>query len=101
MFVRQKSNQSGSISVQVIDKSNGYRVVKTIGTALDPVEVARLVELGKLFIVRRSGQYTLTSSVERVSRFGTQDSRRAAEAGSIASPPARSASIRGAARRFR
>jgi hypothetical protein len=59
MFVRQKPNQSGSISVQVIDKSNGYRVVKTIGTALDPVEVARLVELGKLFIARRSGQYTL------------------------------------------
>ena len=59
MFVRQKRNQSGSISVQVIDKSNGYRVVQTIGTAVDPVEVARLVELGKLFIVRQSGQYTL------------------------------------------
>jgi transposase len=59
MFVRQKPNQSGSISVQVIDKSNGYRVVKTIGTAHDPVEIARLVELGELFIARRSGQYVL------------------------------------------
>jgi len=59
MFVRQKPNKSGSISVQVIDKSNGYRVVKTVGTARDPVEVARLVELGELFIVRRSGQYDL------------------------------------------
>lgn len=57
MFVRQKRNQSGSISVQVIDKSDGYRVVKTIGTAHDPVDVARLVELCNLFITRRSGQY--------------------------------------------
>lgn len=59
MFVRQKPNQSGSISVQVIDKSNGYRVVKTIGTAHDPEEVTRLVELGELFITRQSGQYDL------------------------------------------
>lgn len=34
-------------------------MVKTIGTASDPVEVARLVELGRLFIARRSGQYSL------------------------------------------
>jgi hypothetical protein len=59
MFVRQKRNQSGSVSVQVIGKSDGYRVVKTIGTAHDPVDVARLVELGKLFITRQSGQYDL------------------------------------------
>ncbi len=59
MFVRQKPNRSGSTSVQVIDKSNGYRVVKTLGNAHDPAEVARLVELGELFIARRSGQYVL------------------------------------------
>lgn len=59
MFVRQKRNQSGSVSVQVIGKSDGYRVVKTIGTAHDPVDVARLVELGELFIRRQSGQYDL------------------------------------------
>jgi len=59
MFVRQKRNSSGSISVQVIDKSDGYRVVKTIGVARDPVDVARLVELGELFIRRQSGQYDL------------------------------------------
>ncbi len=33
MFVRKKQNTSGSVSVQVIDKSGGYRVVKTIGSA--------------------------------------------------------------------
>ncbi|MFH1419472.1 MAG: IS1634 family transposase, partial [Planctomycetota bacterium] len=59
MFVRQKQNQSGSVSVQVIDKTNGYRVVKTIGSARHPEKVERLVELGKAFIDRQSGQYPL------------------------------------------
>src|SRR3989339_494067 len=59
MFVRKKRNKSGSVSVQVIDKSNGYRVVKTIGAACDPAEVNRLVEIGKVFIVRQSKQYSL------------------------------------------
>jgi len=57
MFGRQKRNQSGSISVQVIGKSHGYRVVKTIGTAHDPADVARRMEPGELFIRRQSGQY--------------------------------------------
>ena len=59
MFVRKKANKSGSTSVQVIDKSNGYRVVKTIGSAFNPVEIARLIELGKCFIVRQQRQYSL------------------------------------------
>ena len=59
MFVRQKQNQSGSVSVQVIDKTNGYRVVKTIGSAKDPEQISRLVELGKAYITRQSGQYPL------------------------------------------
>jgi len=50
MFVRQKRNKSGRISIQVIDKSAGYRVAKTIGTADEPGEVARLTEPGDLRI---------------------------------------------------
>lgn len=65
MFVRRKPNTSGSVSVQVVDKANGYRVVKTIGTARDPQHVERLVELGRLFIARRSGQYSLFPADER------------------------------------
>jgi len=65
MFVRRKPNRSGSISVQVIDKSNGYRVVKTIGAARDPQDVERLVELGRLFIARHSRQYALFPADER------------------------------------
>ncbi len=59
MFIRKKRNQSGSVSVQIIDKSNGYRVVETMGSAFDPQEVQRLVELGSLFIERQRGQYSL------------------------------------------
>jgi transposase len=59
MFVRKKINKSGSISVQVIDKSNGYHVVKTIGSACSSAEITRLVEIGKAFITRQSHQYTL------------------------------------------
>jgi hypothetical protein len=60
MFVRQKRNRSGLISVQVIDKTDGYRVVKTMGTATDPVEVIlRLRGAWEVaYIARRqSGQY--------------------------------------------
>ncbi len=59
MFVRQKPNRSGSVSVQVIDKTHGYRVVKTISSARDPEEIERLVEIGKAFIARQSRQYPL------------------------------------------
>ena len=43
MFVRRKRNASGSVSVQIIDKSNGYKVVKTLGSATDPDDIERLV----------------------------------------------------------
>ena len=65
MFVRQKPNRSGSVSVQVVDKSNGYRVVKTIGSARDPEEINRLVELGKRFIARRRKEYSLFPADQR------------------------------------
>jgi transposase len=65
MFVRKKPNASGSVSVQVIDKSSGYRVVTTLGTARDPQDVQRLVELGRVFIARRSRQYVLFPTDER------------------------------------
>ena len=46
IFVRKKPNKSGSVSVQVIDKSHqGYRVVQTIGSARDSEEINRLVYL--------------------------------------------------------
>ena len=65
MFVRKRPNKSGSVSVQVIDKSNGYRVVETIGSARDPEEVSRLVALGERFISRQNKQYALFPKSQR------------------------------------
>jgi len=51
MFVRQKKNKSGIISVQVIDKSSGkYKVFKTIGSSDDLNEIKALTAKAKEFI---------------------------------------------------
>ena len=57
MYVRKKKNKSGSVSVQVIDKSSGkYKVKKTIGSSADSTEIERLVNEGRAYILRVSGQ---------------------------------------------
>ena len=43
MFVRKKKNKSGTVSVQVIDKRNGYRVVKTVGCSANKDEIEQLM----------------------------------------------------------
>jgi len=44
MFVRKKSNKSGSVSIQIIDKSTcKYRVVETIGSSKDRNKIDFLV----------------------------------------------------------
>jgi hypothetical protein len=51
MFVRKKPNKSGVISVQVIDKSSGkYKLIKTIGSSSESIEIEKLVLKGKEFI---------------------------------------------------
>lgn len=63
MFVRQKKNKSGVISVQIIDKSSGrYKVFKTIGSSSVPSEIESLVEKGKEYIRRISGLQELDFS---------------------------------------
>ena len=43
MFVRKKRNKSGSVSVQIIDKSSGkYKVVKSLGSSKNKHEVEAL-----------------------------------------------------------
>ena len=54
MFVRKKSNPSGIVSIQVIDKSSGrYRVAKTIGSSSDPSEIASLYKEAQKWISDR------------------------------------------------
>lgn len=51
MFVRNKKNKSGVVSVQVIDKSSGkYKMLKTIGSSSDEDEIAKLVKIGENWI---------------------------------------------------
>jgi len=50
MFVRKKRNKSGTISVQVIQKDTGYKVIRTIGSSSDANTIERMVIQGKQFI---------------------------------------------------
>ncbi len=66
MFVRKKSNASGIVSVQVIDKSHGnYQVVKTIGSSADAVEVQSLYLKGKRWIEAHLGQQDMFSQADQ------------------------------------
>ena len=55
MFVRQKKNKSGKISIQVILKSYGKFEVITLGCSSDAREVESLVLKGKLWIDQKLG----------------------------------------------
>ena len=56
MFVRRKRNRTGTISVQVIDKSHGrYRVIKSFGTGNSEVEVLRLEENARQYVRQQTG----------------------------------------------
>jgi hypothetical protein len=54
VFVRQKKNKSGLISVQVIEKRLGkYKVLKTIGSSEDPLAVQALVLQGRDWVLQK------------------------------------------------
>lgn len=56
MFVRKKPNKSGVVSVQVIDKtSSRYRLVKTIGSSNNLLEIEQLVAKGEEYIKKTTG----------------------------------------------
>lgn len=63
MFVREKVNKSGVVSVQVITKVSGKsKLVKTIGSSRDNVVIANLVKQGHQFITSFGGQQTIDFS---------------------------------------
>ena len=65
MFVRKKKNKSGAISVQVIDKSSGkYKLLKTIGSAIELDKLAKLEEEGKVYIDNILGQRSINFDPE-------------------------------------
>jgi transposase len=66
MFVRQKKNPSGVVSIQVIDKSRGaYKVVKTIGSSSDSLEVEHLCGEGKKWIAIQLGIRNMFDEAEQ------------------------------------
>ena len=60
MFVRKKKNKSGSISVQIITKSKGkYKVVKSLGSSIDPTVIFGLELKAKQEIQRMESNPSL------------------------------------------
>jgi transposase len=56
MFVRRKRNKTGTTSVQVIDKSRrSYRVIKSFGVGHTEIEVSRLEEKARQYILECQG----------------------------------------------
>jgi len=58
MFIRQKKNKTGTVSIQVIDKSTGkYRVVHTAGSSADKSIIHGLMGQAHRYIKQVKGQY--------------------------------------------
>ena len=85
MYLRQKRNNSGVVSVQVIDKSSGkYKVAKTIGSSSDSGTIAHLVKQGEWWMKQQQGLRELDfeqsdslfevflSSIQQVRIIGTE-----------------------------
>ena len=57
MFVRSKSNKSGSVSVQIIDKSSGkYVLHQTVGSSKDPIEIDYFINKAHQLLKTIGGQ---------------------------------------------
>jgi len=70
MFIRKKPNKSGTISVQIIDKSSGiYKVIKTIGTSRDTREIKQLEMKARNFLVGNQLKLFKTSEEIAVENF--------------------------------
>ena len=60
MFIRQKKNKSGSISIQILIKENGRnRLIKSVGCSTDPKELTIINERAKQELERLRGQSSL------------------------------------------
>ena len=65
MFIREKKNKSGSISIQILEK-RGRRnhLIQTIGSSKDEFELAALRRKARHFLAKQSGQLPLPLSVQ-------------------------------------
>jgi transposase len=66
MYIRQKKNASGSVSVQIIDKSSGkYKVIKTVGSSHDAGEVLTLQDEANREVTQLTGQLKFNFDVDK------------------------------------
>ncbi len=68
MFVRKKRNKSGSVSIQIIDKSDGqYKVVETIGSSEEKnqIEYLRKKALARISEILGQEELELISQADR------------------------------------
>ena len=66
MFIRKKKNPSGVVSIQIIDKSRGkYKVLRTIGSSSDELEIENLYMQGKKWIAIQCGGHDMFTVTEQ------------------------------------
>lgn len=61
MFIRRKQNKSGSTSVQIIDKSAGYKVVETVGSSKNEAEIDQFIRKARHIINTNRGKQAIFS----------------------------------------
>jgi transposase len=67
VFIRQKQNSSGKVSVQIIDKSSGtYKVVRTIGCSAQANEIAALLTKANQWLTDHTGQIEIDFNNEKL-----------------------------------
>ncbi len=79
MFIRKKKNQSGSVSIQIIQKQQGkYIVIKTLGASREEEEIDRLYKQAQESIPHLFNQITLyddSPNLPRVDELSNDDIR--------------------------
>jgi transposase len=67
VFIREKQNKSGSISVQILQKSgHNNKLLKTIGCSSDPQEIVRFKEEARRWIQTQSGMQEFDFTLGRL-----------------------------------
>lgn len=67
MFIREKQNKSGSISIQILQKSGrNNTLLKTIGCSSDPQEIIRFKEEARSWIQARSRMQEFDFTLDRL-----------------------------------
>lgn len=70
MFVREKKNKRGTVSIQIIDKSSGsYRVAKTVGSSSNLEEIAYLRKKAYTIIPTLIGQTSIDFLSDSIKEF--------------------------------